>query len=500
MSSPHVAGAGVLLRAAHPDWTPGQIRSALMTTAITSVVKENLTTPADPFDMGAGRIDIGAASRAPLTMDESEDDFAALGGDPVNAVHLNIPSINAPVMPGRVETTRTFTNVSGQRQRFDVTTEAPTGSTITAWPQHFALSPGESADVSITIESTAPLNQQQFGQITILSASGEQQHLPVAFVRRQGSVNLTQSCQPTSIAGGQSSTCEITASNTSFDDVVADLDTYTTRELPIVATNGATAVDRFHAEARLSLAGAELGVPSMEDGALAGYVPLDQFTAARPIGDEAIVNFNTPAYEYNGETYTALGVDSNGYLVAGGGTAEDNNCCNLPAGPDPAPPNNLLAPFWTDLNGTGAPGFFIAVLTDGVNDWIVVEWRVNVFGTSSLRTFQVWIGINGEQDITFAYDPENLPEDPFGNDFLVGAENAAGEGDVVAVLPTTDQRIVSTDPQPGDSASYTVTVRGARPGTGTVRTEMTVANVPGVTVDEDQVTVTPAPAPRVRAG
>ena len=58
MSSPHVAGAALLLKDAHPSWTPGQIKSALMTTAITDVVKEDLTTPADPFDFGSGRITV----------------------------------------------------------------------------------------------------------------------------------------------------------------------------------------------------------------------------------------------------------------------------------------------------------------------------------------------------------------------------------------------------------------------------------------------------------
>jgi subtilisin family serine protease len=503
MSSPHVAGAGVLVRAVHPTWSPGQIRSALMTTAITDVVKEDYVTPADPFDFGAGRIDIGAASAAALTLDETAANFAALGGDPLEAIHLNIPSINAPVMPGRIETTRTFTNVSDRRQRFRVSTEAPAGSTITVRPQQFNPRPGESVELEITIESDAPTGVQQFGQIQLVSdATGDELHLPVAWIHMQGSVSLAQECTPSSIAQGASSTCTVAATNKSFDDQVVNLDTYTTRNLPIVATNGAAVVDRFHAQRHgVTLAGAVPGVPTMDDGELFGYIPLDAFgVTPNAIGDEDIINFDVPAYVYNGVTYTVLGVDSNGYLIADGGTSEDNNCCNLPTGPSPAPPNNMLAPFWTDLDGTAAPGIFIAVLTDGVNSWIVVEHRVNVFGTTSLRIFQVWIGINGVQDITFAYDPANRPGDPAGQDFLVGAENELGEGDVEALLPTTDKRITSTDPVPGDTLRYTVTVRGQQAGTGTVRTEMTSAAVPGVTVVEDTVAITPAPARATRPG
>ena len=119
MSSPHVAGAALLGFDAHPDWTPGQVKSSLMTSATTDVVKEDLTTPADPFDLGAGRID-SAARRCPLTIDETAHNLFDKANDPVNAVHLNLPSIYAPVMPGRFTTWREVKNVSGERQRFDV--------------------------------------------------------------------------------------------------------------------------------------------------------------------------------------------------------------------------------------------------------------------------------------------------------------------------------------------------------------------------------------------
>ncbi|HEU5315430.1 MAG TPA: S8 family serine peptidase, partial [Chloroflexota bacterium] len=61
MASPHVAGAAALLRQLHPDWSPLDVKNALMNTAVL------LTEPADgkPYsvlDQGAGLIDVHAAA------------------------------------------------------------------------------------------------------------------------------------------------------------------------------------------------------------------------------------------------------------------------------------------------------------------------------------------------------------------------------------------------------------------------------------------------------
>jgi len=263
------------------------------------------------------------------------------------------------------------------------------------------------------------------------------------------------------------------------------------RNLRIVGTDGAALINSRHAQLHnVTLAGAQPGVPAVDPGSLFGYIPLDAFgVTPEPIGDEEIINFSVPPFEYASQTWGAIGVDSNGYIVVGGGTAEDHNCCNLPTGPDPGRPNNMLAPFWTDLDGTGAEGIFAATLTDGTNTWLVVEYRVNVFGTTSLRVFQTWIGINGVEDITYAYDPANLPADPNGQDFLVGAENVLGQGDMEAVLPSADLRVQSTDAVPGDRATYTLTVRGVQRGVGTVTTEMEASGVPGITVVKTDIRV-----------
>jgi hypothetical protein len=407
----------------------------------------------------------------------------------VNAVTLNLPSIDAPVMPGRLVTTRTAVNTTGATRKFTVATTAPAGSSIKVSPTQFTLAPGASQVLTVTIESAATIGDQQFGQISI-TAGPNVLHLPVAFIHTQGAVTLSQECAPTTIKQQQTSTCEITATNGTFGDETVDLRTRTSSNLPISSATGATVVDENHAQALgVALAGNQPGVPSVDPGSLFGYIPLDAFGVAPiAIGDEDIINFSVPPFTYDGQSWNRIGIDSNGYAVVGGGTSEDNNCCNLPPGPSPARPNNILAPFWTDLDGTGTAGVFAATLTDGVNSWLVIEWRVNVFGTTDLRTFQTWIGIDGNQDITFAYQAPQA--DPAGQPFLVGAENTIGQGDVEAVLPSADLRVTSTDFTEGESYSYSVTVRGTAHKTGLVHTEMNATTVPGVTVVETPIVVT----------
>jgi hypothetical protein len=491
MSSPHVAGAGLLLRALHPDWTPGQIKSALMTSSLRSVVKEDLTTPADPFDFGSGRIDLGQASAVGVTFDENADNFFALGNDPLNAVHLNLPSINVPVLAGSIATTRIATNPGDRPISYEISTVTPAGSSIEVNPRRLTVPAGESRELQITI-TTSDTAGTHFGQINLEPrGGGVSLHLPVAFVATQGTVALTSSCDPSEIARGENSTCDVTAINNGFATATVELESTVSNNLRIEAVVGAEQQGARRAHlGPVELAPAQLGVPSVDPGSLFGYLPLDAFgVAPLTIGDEEAINFNVPSFLYNGQTYNSLAIVSNGYVVVGGATAEDIECCNLPMGADPARPNNHLAPFWTDLDGNGAPGVFIAVLTDGVDSWIVVEFRLNVFGTSDLQTFQTWIGVNGIQDITFAYDPGNLPTDP-GMPFLVGAENPLGQGDVESQLPVGDLRVTSTDPTPGASASYDFVVRGTRAGEGLVTTEMEASTVAGLTVVTAPLTVT----------
>ncbi|XP_030454346.1 subtilisin-like protease SBT1.7 [Syzygium oleosum] len=81
MSCPHVSGLAALLKAAHQEWSPAAIRSALMTTAYTKYKNgetiEDVATGSSstPFDYGAGHVDPMAALDPGLVYDATVDDY-----------------------------------------------------------------------------------------------------------------------------------------------------------------------------------------------------------------------------------------------------------------------------------------------------------------------------------------------------------------------------------------------------------------------------------------
>jgi minor extracellular serine protease Vpr len=62
MSAPHVAGAAALVKQAHPDWNPEQVKAALMNTA-KKLVKDD-GEPYYPYEQGAGRLQVDKALKA----------------------------------------------------------------------------------------------------------------------------------------------------------------------------------------------------------------------------------------------------------------------------------------------------------------------------------------------------------------------------------------------------------------------------------------------------
>ncbi|MBK5332267.1 MAG: S8 family serine peptidase [Ilumatobacteraceae bacterium] len=500
MSSPHIAGSALLMKALHPDWSPGAIKSALMTTATTDVVKEDLVTPADPFDFGAGRVDLTQAGSAPIVFQDTADRMFDLGQSGVTALDLNLPSINVPTMPGTVTVTRTATNVSGRDYRFDASTVSPAGSKIKISPDHGKIRPGQSQTFKVTITSSAP-SGQYFGQIDLTSRNSPALHLPVAFFNQQGDVTLTQTCDPTTIAEKQSTTCTVTAQNFADGEATVSITSKVSKKLQITSATGAI-VNSKKTTAQtgpIVLTAPADGIPAIAPGVTpgedvlppagcgCGYFDLGLYGITPiAVGDESITNFPVTPFLFGGDIYGEIGVDSNGYIVVGGGTAGDNSFTPQTF-PDPGAPNGVLAAYWTDLDDGLVPSLSVAEVFDGTNNWIVVQWDTHVYGDPSdigSRRMQVWIGTNGVEDISYGYDTNTVGVDaPPDTGLTIGAESKHGtQGAQIAGPPASSYVITSTPGTPGGAAVVTLSIRGRDHGTGKVTSSMVTDVIAGTTI------------------
>jgi len=195
MSSPHVAGLYALMRQAHPDWTAAMAKSALMTTSRQDVFKEDGTTPADPFDMGAGHVDPSGRAAAKnsifnpgVVYDAGIFDYFAFlcgtddsifidpastcgalvaAGESIAASDLNLASIGASAVAGSVTVQRTITSVADRTRTFRPIVEAPAGFDVSVSLRRVRLQPGASATFDVTITSVdAAIGEWAFGSLT----------------------------------------------------------------------------------------------------------------------------------------------------------------------------------------------------------------------------------------------------------------------------------------------------------------------------------------------
>ena len=81
MAAPHVAGAAALLRQVHPDWSNAYIKSALMSTAKYLEMYNYDGSPAQPLDMGAGRLDLTNAADPGVILDPPSLSFGLVPMD-----------------------------------------------------------------------------------------------------------------------------------------------------------------------------------------------------------------------------------------------------------------------------------------------------------------------------------------------------------------------------------------------------------------------------------
>jgi hypothetical protein len=279
------------------------------------------------------------------------------------------------------------------------------------------------------------------------------------------------------------------------------------RQLKLVSgsvTGGATEVDNG-----LTFSGTLTGAapPDVSAGRLTfnGYLSLAGLGASPnvPLGDETIVNLTlTRPFLFGGQTYNTIGMVSNGYAVVGGGTAADVQFINRTF-PNTARPNNTLGAFWTDLDGSAGGSYYAYLVGFGPCSnpanacWLILEWEnaPNWSNNSQRNTFQIWIGLNGVEDITYSYGPVLSSGD--GGFVTVGAENAFGNrganiysndgfGPIIGTIPTAnsnDVYIETTPGAPGQTVTIGFRAQGVRVGRWTNYAELTSPAFFGTYID-----------------
>lgn len=475
MSSPHVAGAAALLRDLQPTWTPGQIKSALMLTATGAVVKEDGSTPADPFDVGSGRIDLHKAAHAGLLIDETGANFVSMAGRLWDA---NYPSLYVPNLLGTISVTRTLKNTRPGRRTWTTRVTAPSDLKVKV-PGTFDIARNGSRTIRITVDgSRLAVGEKRHALIELRSKGEHTLRFPITVVRGASAVPLTKNCVPAEIGLNQVTDCTLTITNTTFDPVHVDMTDKMPNQLQLVrnSVTNALAVGGNYVVFSGNVAPAQppsVAVADATGGSPAGYLPLSLFGigSVAGVGDETIVNFTVPAFTYATETYTRVGIVSNGYLVVGGGSTADVKFINQSL-PDAAAPNNVIAPYWTDLNFASGGAVRIGTLTDGVSTWLVVDWEnAPEYSTPSNRhSFQTWIRLGAVEDITLTYGAQTGNGD--GGFLTVGAENRFGNRgqnhyvDGAGTLPIagTELRVSSTPGGPGETRTITYKAKGKAVG------------------------------------
>ena len=183
MSSPHVAGLALLLKQAHPTWSPAAIKSALMTTGYTTL-NDGQAGQANgllPWAQGAGHVDPNKATDPGLVYDAGRADWVqyqckvnrsavsatdcATFGTLSETYNLNLPSITVSAVTGNVTVTRRVTNVGSASATYAATANVP-GFTTLVTPASLTLAPGATASFTVRLTTTtATEGVWQFGSL-----------------------------------------------------------------------------------------------------------------------------------------------------------------------------------------------------------------------------------------------------------------------------------------------------------------------------------------------
>jgi uncharacterized protein (TIGR03437 family) len=174
-SSPITAGAAALMKQAHPDYTVAQIKSALVNTAaqdITQQLNLNLTlTPVDVRWLGGGRLDVGAAAQAAVTIEPATISFGAL---------------TASSIPATISLS--LTNHGTQAMTLSLSLQGTGANLLTLSRSSVPIAAGATEMVSVTLSGPLP-GPGAYSGMLVANGSGAVLHAPYLYLVGNGAVD-----------------------------------------------------------------------------------------------------------------------------------------------------------------------------------------------------------------------------------------------------------------------------------------------------------------------
>lgn len=212
MASPHVAGAGALLKGLHPTWSVIEVKSALQLTAKKAGFKDFVNgTPNtgqwDADDVGNGRVDLTKAALSGLVLNETGANFLGAAGNQANQRALNLPSMRNTSCTPSCTFTRTVRNTLDTATSWTASgANLGPGLSVSVAPTSFSFTGNTSETQVLTVTVTPNGNQTGalvFGEVNLVEAGGLSPDLRMTVaIRGQGAGGPPAiQVDPTSISG-----------------------------------------------------------------------------------------------------------------------------------------------------------------------------------------------------------------------------------------------------------------------------------------------------------
>jgi minor extracellular serine protease Vpr len=163
MATPHVAGSAALLIQLHPNWSPEQVKSALVNSAHRPV-KSSTSGSAlqNPMTRGAGRIDLAAASQVSATLETSPTPSTIGNGQ----ASFSFGELHASSQTRSF--TITLTSVSTSTITYTVSVvPAVSGPTVTPSVTSLTLAASGTATVDVSLALSPSLSGAFYGDIQL---------------------------------------------------------------------------------------------------------------------------------------------------------------------------------------------------------------------------------------------------------------------------------------------------------------------------------------------